>query len=524
VTGTIGWVLVLGTAVGSGLLPSRAAAQAADFALLRGADTITTEHVTREAGRLRGELRITGGARVTYDATVDASELVPRMEFAYYAAGAAKPAVSGTLEFGEDSAKAQVSGGQVPREQRFQPGAGALPYVNLASGLLEQLVRRARAVGGDTVRVPMLAIENGQAFAATVAFPAPDSAVVTLPPAVQLHLRVDARGRLLGGTVPAQGLVLVRAGEAVAQLPRPDYSAPAGAPYTAEDVAIPTPRGYSLAGTLTLPEGATGPVPALVTITGSGPQDRDSAIPVVPGYRPFRQIADALTRRGIAVLRLDDRGVGASGGSAARATSADFADDVRAALAYLRTRPEIRGDELALLGHSEGGMIAPMVAVEDPGVKAVVLMAAPAWTGLRTSDYQLREAWTRMGLSSAQIDSAKAANDPKREAQAAAVPWLRYWLDYDPLPTARRLRAPVLILQGATDRQVAPEQAEELAAAIRSGGNRDVTVRVLPGLDHLFLADPSGTPDPAHYASLPSKDLPRRVLDGIADWLEGKLQ
>jgi alpha-beta hydrolase superfamily lysophospholipase len=381
-------------------------------------------------------------------------------------------------------------------------------------------------VGGEEVHIPLLSIENGMTFSATVRRVAPDSAIVVFPPQVELRLQVDADGRLMGGAIPSQGVTIARVGTpaASAALAPPDYSAPSGAPYTAEEVRIPTPGGYTLAGTLTLPTSRPGRVPAVVLITGSGLQDRDSAIPGVEGYRPFRQIADALSRRGIAVLRVDDRGAGASGGDPTQATSADFADDVRAELAYLRTRAEIDGRDLALIGHSEGGIIAPMVAVGDAGVKAVVLMAGPSWTGRRTSDYQLREAWKGMGLTEEQMVEKKAANDPLREEMAAKSPWLRFWMDYDPLPTARRLRVPVLILQGATDRQVPAEQAGELATAIRSGDDRDVTVKVFPDLNHLFLHDPSGTAGVAEYAALPSKSVPADVLTTLGDWLATRLK
>src|SRR5262249_30917732 len=141
------------------------------------------------------------------------------------------------------------------------------------------------------------------------------------------RLRVDARGRILGGTIPAQHLEVLRvdaAGAASLHLGRTDYSAPAGAPYTATEVTLRGPAGV-LGGTLTLRAGAKGPVPAVVTITGSGLQDRDEYIPVAGGYRPFRQLADTLGRRGIAVLRLDDRTVGLSGGTPG--TTAENADD-----------------------------------------------------------------------------------------------------------------------------------------------------------------------------------------------------
>src|SRR4029453_85015 len=171
---------------------------------------------------------------------------------------------------------------------------------------------------------------------------------------------------------------------ATAPKPKPDYSAPAGAPSPGEDVMGMTPAGHTLAGTLTLPKGASRaqPVSAIVTVTGSGPQDRDENIGL-PGFRPFRQIADSLGRRAIAVLRMEDRGTGESGGTFRGWTSADFAEDVRAGLAYLRTRPEIRADRLAVLGHSEGAVIAPMVAEKEPTLRAIVLLAGIAQRGRR---------------------------------------------------------------------------------------------------------------------------------------------
>jgi fermentation-respiration switch protein FrsA (DUF1100 family) len=126
-------------------------------------------------------------------------------------------------------------------------------------------------------------------------------------------------------------------------------------------------------------------------------------------------------------------------------------------------------------------------------------------------------------MSEAQMDSMKAINDPLREQQAAQVPWVRFWMDFDPAPTLRRVRVPALVLQGGTDWQVAPEQADAIAAALREGGNRDVTVRLFPGLNHLFLADPAGTPDPSTYAALPSKQVPAEVLGTLADWLAERL-
>ncbi|MGH7718668.1 MAG: serine aminopeptidase domain-containing protein, partial [Gemmatimonadaceae bacterium] len=154
---------------------------------------------------------------------------------------------------------------------------------------------------------------------------------------------LQAQGRAASDTTRRAPARQRQASDTAAAAERKDYSAPLGAPYTAQDVTVSTPMGHTLAGTLTLPHGAsrTSTVPAVVTITGSGAQDRDESLGSPPGYRPFRQLADSLGRRGIAVLRMDDRGHGASTGNHRAATSADFAEDIRAGLAYLRTRPEI---------------------------------------------------------------------------------------------------------------------------------------------------------------------------------------
>ncbi|WP_158508999.1 alpha/beta fold hydrolase [Gemmatirosa kalamazoonensis] len=304
-----------------------------------------------------------------------------------------------------------------------------------------------------------------------------------------------------------------------------DYSAPPNAPYTAENVTVPTPMGHTLAGTLTLPNGASKahPVAAVVTITGSGPEERDEAIPGVNGYRPFRQIADSLGRRGIAVLRMDDRGTGLSTGNHATATSADFAEDIRAGLAYLRTRPEIDASRLALLGHSEGGLIAPLVATKEPALKALVLMAGPGKGGREILTFQLTNLATHdTSLTGAKRDAALAAIPARIDSLARSNPWMGYFLSYDPLATARRIKIPVLILNGSTDQQVTPEQVPALAAAFRAAGNRDVTVKVFPDMNHLFIHDPSGYP--LGYSKLPNPRVEPEVLGAVADWLSQRLK
>ncbi len=279
--------------------------------------------------------------------------------------------------------------------------------------------------------------------------------------------------------------------------------------------------------TLTRPAGGPARVPAVITLTGSGLQDRDENLwPLLPAYHLYRQVAERLARAGIAVLRCDDHGFGASGGSLDSVTMVTFAADAAAQLAYLRGRSDIDAGHLAVIGHSEGGIVGPMVAAEDRQLAALVVMAGTAKSlALVVRDQFLYPVEHAQGLTDAQRATAReqalgAAEQFVNGPQA----WLRQARDYDPLPTARRVRAPVLIVQGAVDRQVSAGQADTLAAAMRSGGNRDVTVRKFDGLNHLFLRSPSGTGASDEYASLTDTAVPVEVLDTIATWLAARLR
>lgn len=308
--------------------------------------------------------------------------------------------------------------------------------------------------------------------------------------------------------------------------PKPDYSAPADSPYTAEEVVITTPAGHTLAGTLTLPKGASRnkPVGAIVTVTGSGPQDRDEAMGFLPGFRPFRQIADSLGRRGIAVLRMDDRGTGASGGTFKGSTSADFAEDVRAGLAYLRTRPEIHSGRLGVLGHSEGAIIAPMVAEKEPKLRAIVLLAGIAQPGRTALHFQIKNGYERDTKLTPERRAELISAIPSRiDAMAAADPWMNFFLTHDPSATMRRVKTPVLILTGSRDQQAVPAEVALMEAAFKEGGNKDVTARVLPDLNHLFVHDTDGFP--GNYAKLPPPVMVQNdVLVLITDWLAKRLR
>jgi len=335
----------------------------------------------------------------------------------------------------------------------------------------------------------------------------------------------DGRGNI--GSARTLGVTFMRTATAAPRVAdKPDYSPPDDAPYTAIEVTVPTPMGHTLAGTLTMPKNASRVhrVGAVVTITGSGPQERDEYLGL-QGYRPFRQYADSLGRRGIAVLRMDDRGVGASKGTFKGATSADFGEDIRAGLAYLRTRPEIDPRRLAVLGHSEGALIAPIVAAKEPDLRAIVLLAGIARPGRGTLAAQLKNLINHNAeLTEIQKDSATLTIPATMDKLAAADPWMDFFLKYDPSATARHLSKPaVLILTGANDQQADPTQVPEWAAAFRQSGNRDVTAKVLPGLNHLFVVDADGFP--LGYAKLPPPvRVNSQAVGVIADWLAQRLR
>jgi pimeloyl-ACP methyl ester carboxylesterase len=506
------------------------AQEAADRGALiihRGADTLVTDRFVRTADTLKGAVQIRGQPTIQYLALLGANETVRSLSIGVVPVGATAPAQRIRVTMLADSVVVELPQGT----QRIGTKAGAIPMFNNALALSELFTRRARESGGMAT-IPYFAMNGGTTLDVPVRPISADSMSVAIGQQVQ-RFKVDPRGRILGGVIGGSNLEFARLGaEAAADLVvslrdssvalKVDYSAPPGAPYRAEEVRVTGPGGIVLGGTLTMPTNTRGPVPAIVTITGSGQQDRDEFIPVAGGIRLFRQVADTLGRRGIAVLRLDDRGIGASGGEVLTATSADFADDIRAALAYLRTRSDIDGARLALVGHSEGGAIAPMIAATDPKLKAIVVMAGPGEPGLEISMAQNRYILDRdTTLTPAKRDSilraARASLDPAKQT----VPWIKFWMSYDPAPAARRVKAATLILQGATDRQVPVDQAEKLAALIRAGGNRDVTVRVIPATNHLFIQDPTG--DFNAYDKLPTNKVSPSVLGPLADWLALKL-
>ncbi len=500
-----------------------------------GVDTIGVERMQHSDSAIVGDLRMRGQPRIRWTQQVKEPSGVYTLHVDAWRPGAAEsdaPLQRLVLQTRGDSAyvyQAPAPGAAMSAPQVVLPvRAGAAWMMNQSLAHGAWAARRASIIG-DTLWVVMAA---GATVQSATTVQRGDTVALTIAGLVSEYV-FDRDQQLTGLRVPAQGVrgVVVR-GDAARTLsasaapptPPVSYDAPANAPYIAEAVRVPTPMGHTLVGTLTKPRAAGGKLPVVVTISGSGPQERDVALPGVEGYRFFRQIADTLGRRGIAVLRLDDRGVGESGGTFATATSRDFADDTRAAVAWLRTRDDIDGTRIALVGHSEGGLVAPMVAANDSSLAAIALLAGPAYTGARIIAFQQRWAIDNLLSSSAASMRDSMFNDAQRQLDSTARtnPWMREFLINDPLPTARRVRVPVLVLQGETDVQITPEQADTLAVALRGGGNTDVTVRRLPNTNHLFQRDSVGAP--AGYGKLPDRRATSESLGILADWLAVKLR
>jgi hypothetical protein len=316
-------------------------------------------------------------------------------------------------------------------------------------------------------------------------------------------------------------------------------------PYQSIDLTYTNPTQHDvLAATLTVPQGK-GPFPAVLLITGSGAQDRDESL---LGHKPFLVLSDYLTRHGIAVLRADDRGTAKSTGVFATATTADFATDAEAGIALLKSRPEVDPHRIGLIGHSEGGVIAPMVAARNKDVAFIVLLAGPGTPGARIIAEQTRLIAEASGMPKADAESAEAEElsmlnlvvtekDPAvlnqklhdllggqlpaaqidAAIQQVTSPWYRYFLSYDPAPALRQVMCPVLALDGSKDMQVPPEEnLAAIRAALTAGGNTHFEVKELPNLNHLFQTATTGAP--SEYASIEETFAPV-ALTTITNWI-----
>ena len=288
--------------------------------------------------------------------------------------------------------------------------------------------------------------------------------------------------------------------------------------YTSRDVSFTSADGTVLAATLTVPDRGRAPFAAVVLVHGSGGTDRDETI----GPNPvFLQLANALSNSGYAVLRYDKRGVAKSGGKNTAGTRGELLDDVKAAYRFASAQPEIDAKRVYLLGHSEGGELVPTVAAAEPGVAGIILMAPPSLPLWRISMQQALA--SAAPEKRAEMERTElAALDDIRHGSDRANAWYRSSMDVDPAVDIARVRAPILILQGESDVQVAAKDIPRLADAARAT-NRDVTVRIFSGDNHLFepvLGTEPQTPQSAlhQYLTVPAR-IDQRVLDALTAWL-----
>ncbi|MBF9221824.1 alpha/beta fold hydrolase [Hymenobacter ruricola] len=388
-----------------------------------------------------------------------------------------------------------------------------------------------------------------------IQFTAPDDSVYLrlAQPTAQFAGRRSADGQQLVGEwqqgLRAFPLTLTRGGAAKPAARRPQTPQPPF-PYQSADVTFRNEKaGVTLAGTYTVPADK-GPFPAVVLLTGSGPEDRNETI---FGHQPFAVLADYLTRHGVAVLRFDDRGVGQSGGTQQGLTSADYTTDAQAALTWLRAQPGIRKNQVGALGHSEGGTAAIGAAIQPAGPDFLVLLAAPGIAGDELIVQQVLGLAKLSGVDAVQLlsvekaqrqviqvveqnpDNAQAraklrpllnhgnSTDPAFLAQVeaqidvATSPFYRHLLADRPAQTLPKVHCPVLALGGSKDVQVpATPNLAATAAALKAGGNRDVTAKELPGLNHLFQTANTGGPD--EYGTIEETFSPA-ALRLIGDWI-----
>ena len=329
-------------------------------------------------------------------------------------------------------------------------------------------------------------------------------------------------------------------------------------PYYSEDVKFENTKDeITLAGTLSLPE-KDGNFPAVILISGSGPQNRDEEL---LGHKPFLVLSDYLTKNGIAVLRFDDRGTAESTGDFATATSFDFATDVESAIKYLKTRKEINKNKIGLIGHSEGGIIAPIVTTKSKDVAFIVLLAGTGIRGDQLLLLQQELVGRASGISDSVLQKAKVVNggafdiilksentdlleteltnyikqalkDNPESGKPAGMseedyvklqvtqlirPWMYYFIKHDPAPTLEKVNCPVLAINGEKDLQVpAPVNLEAIKKALEKGGNKNVTTKELSNLNHLFQECETGSP--SEYASIEQTFSPIALAE-ILNWI-----
>lgn len=347
-----------------------------------------------------------------------------------------------------------------------------------------------------------------------------DEYIITMPGNLQIRLLAEA-DRLIRLEIPLQAVEVVR--EGYLGLKEAASEKPQAAHLRTEDFRVPNGE-ITLAGTLSLPLG-TGPFPAVLLNSGSGPQDRDGNSPPSLMTDMFRILAERLAEVGIAVLRYDERGVGESTGDYAAADLHDLLSDVEALLDYLAAHPEIDPQRLAMLGHSEGAYFAPLFAER---LSAVVLLAGASIPldelMVEQLDYQIAQPWFT-DQERAYLEELKSqvevliqeAREGKGESSglAANLDWIRQHMELRPLDNVAQVKCPVLIVQGEEDLQVMPYHAKALAQRLREAGNDQVTLELLPETSHIFTFAHTSP----QFDSLQPFALNPQLVEIVVSWL-----
>ncbi|MBN8567653.1 MAG: alpha/beta fold hydrolase [Flavobacteriales bacterium] len=415
--------------------------------------------------------------------------------------------------------------------------------------------------------------KNGDKFSGTMSVPQQNANGIPLSSVTfndnTLTIKFDPAGlnysgklnnRQIDGTFSQNGmtfpLVLTREKPEAKKINRPQEPK-APFPYESEEVTFEnSAEKITLAGTFTYPK--TKNFPVVILISGSGQQDRNAEI---FGHKPFWVIADYLTRNGVGVLRIDDRGVGKSGGDPSTSTSLNFASDIEAAFQFLKKNPLVNAKKIGLIGHSEGGMIAPIVAAKNPSFQFIVLLAAP---GIPCDELLLEQSYLigkSSGMNETDLLETKKINQQiytvvkseksnevalaelesiffnmykedtafntleekdkktvvQQQISPLLTPWYRYFIRYRPEVNLEKITCPVLVLNGEKDLQVPPQtNVEGIKKALLKAKNKSVTTKVYPNLNHLFQECKTGSVE--EYGTIEQTFSPQ-VLQDIKDWI-----
>lgn len=507
------------------------------YLMFSGKDKIGTEHSTlRSDNSVISEVELSiMGRQIKFDVALQYEGKRP----VKYQLNQA-PGITLTAQFENDKVTVTAPG----RSQELTLKDGTVVLENNVFGHYCILLQRYELSKGGKQAFPILVPSVMQALEAVVEHKGATEQMVNqqlvklhqfqvlLAGMVAINITTDENLRLVKIDIPSQNIELIREGyESFRQPPNiPDLNSDQ---FESIDVSLPSTGDVTVAGTLTIPKDGKRKHPAVILISGSGPQDREENTPPMLSLYIFRYIANDLASHGIAVLRCDDRGVGRSSGDFRKSTLKDFTNDARAQIKFLRSRDDIDGKRIGVIGHSEGGIIAPIVAAEDKEIAACVLLAGTSKPLDVVMIEQLEFQATSKDLPEAARDAVQKMIEPTKQVIADAkagkdsstalpynLEWLRQHFAHDPIATIKKVKCPVLILQGEKDMQVLPYHAEALDRTLKEAGNRDHQLVSFSDLTHLFTEYPyvngQFNPEAVH-------GLSQKLLEALTPWVEKRL-